>query len=472
MPDSLVYLNGVDAETGEYLVPPLAEHDIASLARGEGRDAGKTTWLGNLVRRLKEPHLGLPLGVDPAKPAEAGWAAVFHEDEPAETREALAPLVAARGGRELDYANGETRRAWLRRQGVGEGSVLPEKVPYYLLLVGGPQRIPYDFQFLLDVDYAVGRLDLDSPADYRLYAESVIAYEQADEKTNVRSAVFFGSRHAFDPATKMSADLLVAPLAGRAPGSESVAARYGFATRPVIGDEATKAGLSAVFHPGKAAAPAFCFTATHGLGWPKGHDRQVDEQGALICQDWARFGALDSNHYFSAANVGDDARVFGMVTFHFACYGAGTPARDSFAHVPGQAPPEIAEQPFGAKLPKRLLSHPAGSALAVVGHVERAWGYSIVTPSAGPQLLPFTNAIGGILSGLPVGHAVKDFNERYAILSTELSGLLEEIGFGANIPDNELAQAWVERNDAQNYVVLGDPAVHLRDEVLGEEDAT
>ena len=149
-------------------------------------------------------------------------------------------------------------------------------------------------------------------------------------------------------------------------------------------------------------------------------------------------------------------------------------ATASTAHVNDEllAWPEIAGRPFGAKLPKRLLSHPAGSALAVVGHVERAWGYSIVTPTAGPQLLPFANAIGGILSGIPVGHAVKDFNERYAILSTELSGLLEEIGLGAKVPDDQLAQAWVERNDAQNYVVLGDPAVRLRDEVLGEEGAT
>ena len=144
------------------------------------------------------------------------------------------------------------------------------------------------------------------------------------------------------------------------------------------------------------------------------------------------------------------------------CYGAGTPARDRFIHEPNSPPPEIAPQSFIAALPKALLTHPAGGALACIGHVERAWGCSFITPKAGSQTLPFENAIGRILKGEPVGLAMKDFYERYASLSVSLSSMLEELSFGASIPNDDLASAWVARNDAEGYLILGDPAVRLR----------
>ena len=57
---------------------------------------------------------------------------------------------------------------------------------------------------------------------------------------------------------------------------------------------------------------------------------------------------------------------------------------------------------------------------------------------------------------------MKDFYERYAALSTTLASTLEEIGFGAKVSDAELAATWIERNDAEGYLLLGDPAVRLR----------
>jgi hypothetical protein len=151
-----------------------------------------------------------------------------------------------------------------------------------------------------------------------------------------------------------------------------------------------------------------------------------------------------------------------MITFHVACYGAGTPSHDRFLHIKGQPPPAIADGAFIAALPKALLTHPKGGALACIGHVERIWGYSIVNAVDDPQIDTFRNAITGILSGEPVGWAMRDFYLRFAVLSTTLSSLLEKIDFGTNVSDEKLAGAWTERNDAEAYVVLGDPAVRLR----------
>lgn len=61
---------------------------------------------------------------------------------------------------------------------------------------------------------------------------------------------------------------------------------------------------------------------------------------------------------------------------------------------------------------------------------------------------------------------MKDFNEKDAALSTSFASLLEQASFGAQVPDFELANSWVERNDAGGYFVIGDSAVRLRAEAL------
>ena len=108
-------------------------------------------------------------------------------------------------------------------------------------------------------------------------------------------------------------------------------------------------------------------------------------------------------HYLSAADVSDDASVGGMIAFFFACFGAGTPNLDQFRKDPNDASTavKLAEQPFVAALPRRLLAHPNGGALAVIGHVDRAWSFSIRPPSAaGPQIRTFINTLAFTLGGV------------------------------------------------------------------------
>jgi hypothetical protein len=303
----------------------------------------------------------------------------------------------------------------------------------------------------------------------------VKAYENAPAAPTGKEVVFFGTRHINDRPTRLSSEFLVKPLAGGAPEQQGIVARVArrekiaYQSRLIAPADAKKAALLDVFRSAAhAPAPSFLLTATHGLGWSSGDARQAPAQGALLCQDFPGrgLGPIKPEHYFAAADLPQDARVHGMVCFHFACFGAGTPEQDRFLHKAGQQPPVLAPQPFFSALPKALLSHPNGGALGVIGHVERAWPTSIVTASAGPQLQPFENAIGFILSGKPLGYALKDFNERYAALATSLSGVLEKIGFGAQVADDDLTALWTARNDAESYVLFGDPAVCLRKDAL------
>lgn len=475
--DQKIIFNGIDAVTGQYLQKPMALAELADLASGEERPPKILSWLSRVWHKISTPFLGLPLNVDPANVAQAGWGIVFLHDEDPAVVAALQPLIEHRRQRihnddivkVLEYRAGQEWEEWLGDHGASAGSVDPTQVPYYLLLVGDPRRMPFEFSQLLDVEYGVGRLHFDTPAEYAAYAASVIEYENGAALPHRKEAAFFGTRHLFDDATRMSADHLVKPLAEGIPslGVQSVPDQWGYRMQERLGADATKAGLQGLLNPaGGEKPPAFLFTASHGMGFPCGHADQQRSQGALLCQDWPGFGSIGPAHYFAAADVPPDARVHGMVIFHFACFGGGTPQYDSFIHRPGQRPPAIAEAPFLAGLPKKWLAHPGGGALACIGHVERAWGASILDDRAGPQIQTFQNAIGRILIGQPLGYALKDFNERYASLSTGVAATLQKAGWGNPLDQEALARAWIERNDAEGYLLIGDPAVHLRAEEM------
>jgi hypothetical protein len=475
-----IYVNGIDGATGEYLVRPLTTAEAAGLARNKPLDGGSQGWLKRVWEAMRRPFMGLPIDIDPMDVAQAGWAVVFADSAPAEVREALGPLIRHRQSqipedrcKQLNHQADEGVKEWLRRHGVYPGSVAPAKVPYYLLLVGDATAIPFAFQCLLDIEYAVGRLAFDTADQYRQYAESVIEYETSRAVPNSREIVYWGTRHPADRATQTSADHLITPLyegiaaADDRSAEAAIAASLSYRSRCFRAQDATKANLAELLHaPHGARRPAMLFTASHGMGWPLGHEYQKSSQGALLCQDWSGFGGVEPAQLLAGADVEDDARLHGLVAFFFACYGAGTPQRDAFLTDRGREPQPIAETAFVAALPQRLLSHPQGGALAVLGHVERAWAYSIRPPGVGTQLQPFRNLIARILSGQPVGNATKDFSERFAMLSAELLSTLDDTRSGPRPTDRELAQMWIERNDAENYVILADPAVRVRTDLL------
>lgn len=470
MVDDDIILNGIDGCTGRYLVSPIPPSEAEAIARGRPSEGLFATWFKAIASVLKRPKLGLPMDVDPTNPARAGWAMVLPAGAPAELRDSIQPLLDRRKSvvppdrcKVLEYRPGESMKKWLTRYGIAPGTVTPTKVPYYLTLLGGPADIPFDFQYLLDVEYAVGRVAFDNPAEYRRYAESVAAYETAAAVQNAREVVYWGPRHAMDRSTQMSADSLIRPLAEGEPDSLPVTAGGKYRSRCFTAADATKGKLLELLH---SSPPAVLFTASHGMGWPKDDARQRPAQGALLCQDWAGFGQVTPAHYLTAGEVTDAAKVGGVVAFLFACYGAGTPATDNFLTERNRGPVAVASAPFVAALPQRLLSHPNGGALAVVGHVERAWGYSIRPSGPAAQIGPFRDFLARVLAGEPVGHATKNFSERYAVLSTALLGLLDETDPAVKPTPREIAATWVERNDAQNYVLLGDPAVRLRPDLL------
>jgi hypothetical protein len=469
--DDLVYINGIDALSGKYVFPPRPIGELA-------RQLLKTPVVDAFTElHADEPRsFGVTFAVDPTKLEDAGWGIVFHEDTPPDVRAALDPLIQRRKQQAkdrfklLDYKKGEQVRDWYQRHDISAGNVDPEIMPYYLLLVGPPDLIPFDFQYLIGVEYATGRLAFDTAAEYEKYARSVVEYETANSVPNAKEIAFWGTQHPQDPATNMSASMLITPLANGLPGASGALKRpinvdAGYTRTLKLGDDATKANLLEILHA--ANPPAMLFTASHGMGMPAGRPTQIPTQGALLCQDWPGLGSIGPNYYLAASDIDDEANVHGLIALVFACFGGGTPDMDQFPMKlsdAGTAAP-LAPKPFVAALPRRLLTHPKGSALAVIAHVDRAWAFSIQAPKTqDAQIGAFRNSVGLILTGVPVGHSVcGNFGARFAALSTALASATSPTALAGTRPsDRDLVSFWLQRNDAQNYVVLGDPAVRIR----------
>lgn len=456
---------GVDAATGL----PLPTVDARAFEAFARREAGRRRSPEAAAENARQSRTFALMGdVSADELDQAGWGLVFaSETDPAPWLDALAPLVGRRreqaGARfrifegEHGCRPGESASAWLTRHGASLNLVDPELgVPYYLALVGSPQQIPYAFQYTLDLYWAVGRLDFSAPEDLRHYADSVAAWEAAPHPDDtVRGSVLFATCHDFDRATRLLTRQLVGPLA------QALGRRPDMAFHPVLAEAATKAALRDILR-GRltGGAPALLFTGTHGVSLPAEDPRQAGTQGAIVCQDWQGYGAIASDHWFGADDLPDDMNCHGMIYFCFACYGAGVPEFDDFARA--EEPVRIAQASRTARLPQRLLAHPDGGALAVLGHVDRAWAYSFQNTRAAPQTQGFRDVIGSLMRGDRIGHATDRFNLRWAALSTELADLLRERQAGAMVPERELALRWAMRDDARNYVILGDPAVRMR----------
>jgi hypothetical protein len=447
-----VIFNGIDATTGAYSLPAIPVSRIAKAAAGETLDADELAALVAKDASTAVATLGVQEGVNPDVLAEAGWGVVFSNDADPEIRAALAPLLDRRRSEALDhyrelsgpdgYRPNESIGAFLKRFGIGPASAVnPDLLPYYLLLVGSPEAIPFRFQYQLDIAFAVGRLHFETVEEYGRYAAAVVAAEKADD----------------DLATSLSADRLLTPL------STTVAAGLpGWTMTTAIGPgQATKQRLGELLG---GAKPSLLFTASHGMTFPDGNPDQRKSQGALLCQDWPGprnwTEAIPPAQFFGGDDVADAAGPGPMIAFLFACYGAGTPKTDDFIRS-GAAPLQIAPEAFVSGLPKRLLGHPASPALAVVGHVERAMSYSFTWPGVGDTLEDFRSVLASIAKGRRVGNALEFLNVRYAHLSATLSDLQENATWDPP-NDTQVAALWTARNDARNYVILGDPAVRLQ----------
>jgi hypothetical protein len=392
--------------------------------------------------------------------ARWGWGVIFAEDADPEIQNALEPLLIHRKqeagskdatryrifGAAQGVRKGDTAEAFLARQGALPGLPNASVVPYYLLIVGSPVSIPFEFQYGLSGQYAVGRVDFDTAEEYSRYARSVVLSETAGVRLPRRVGVF-STAHEGIAVTQMASERIGYPLV------ERLRTYSGWTVQSAMRQDATKSRLTSML--AGEDAPILLFVLSQGMWTQETDVDRVNTTGALICQNW-QSGRVSGGHLFAAADLPSDAKLVGSIVCLVAAASAGMPVYDDFS--PGLEKRKLTDRPFVAALPKKLLSHPNGGALAVIGHVDRNWTMSLLSSDGSKSSGLFESVLNSLINGHTVGSALACFGQLVLALAAAAN---EEAMSGSVVSTSRARKRLIALVDARNYIILGDPSVRL-----------
>ena len=461
--DKLFFGNGIDVISGKPFRDSITSDEIVKIAKGESSDSFEVEWFRKWVRQVNEERYSLGVMHNPLKIEEAGWGVIFPEKPNPAVREALSDLLSWRQAqamsyyKELFYRPEEDRFQFLKRHNVEISATPdPQKMPYYLLIVGDASEIPFTFENTLGYQYAVGRIYFDILDDYARYAHTVVQAERL-ALSLLRKVSFFSPVHVDDQATQMGATFLIEPLLnrlGEAMPNWSIDWDRG-------NDAQKKRMIDLVNAP---ASPALLFFAGHGVLFPESHPNQKNLQGSLLCQEWVRFTENKTNSretYYSAQDLVDTGNVLGKMVFLLSSNALGSPQSGWNLESGEKQSRRISDKPFVATLPQRLLAHPRGGALAVIGPNDLIWNSTTMVNV-------FYSSLRYLMSSYPAGYAINPLKNFSAESIDAMNQTLEELKFGRDLPE-WFASRWAENENTRSLAIFGDPAVRLPVNPSGEE---
>lgn len=398
---------------------------------------------------------------NPDDPAIGKWAVVVRQGDEALAAQHLAPLLRHRASQKVACSPSGDKPPGLvvvRGAPAAEPDLWSAQIaaaarekPRYLLLVGGPDRFPFEVQLHLDRAHRTGRLDLGATPgalDWRAaerWAERVVALETGSLALPNRAIVF---APASDEATALSLEGLGIP----ARDALADASRWPAGAPETIALLDSEARRESLEEACRDARPRLVLTATHG------HEFPADPSlwGALTDAAF-RPGAAGAKP-FSAASLPPAETPFaeGAVLLAFACHSAGVPAKNPYRHFVDTVPAAYPNGPFVSPLPRALLAHPRGP-IAFAGHVGAATALSfyeddVPNPSAFLDFLDWALPAEG-----PLGRAMSTFTDQSLRASDRIANLLDPTRKTPPDPQT-LLRAWIAHHDRRGYILLGDPA--------------
>jgi WD40 repeat protein len=412
---------------------------------------------------------------------ETGWGAIFAQDADPALQAALTELLTWRNGQAKQrfrifagsngYKAGENAAAFLERQEKSASATSAETMPYYLTIVGPPSTIPFEFQYYIGLNHAVGRIAFDTLPEYANYARSVVTAESG-QVVLPRRAVLFTTRNPDDMPTNYVYERLITPLLQELRGSD-----LGWDIELLSEERARKQDLRRLLED--EPAWSFLFVAAHALMFRMGDLRQRNENGALLCYDWPgplqwKGKTIPPEFYFAASDADSlsHPQILGSIAFLFGECTAGTPRLDNFAsrksslYGVSQETEQIAPESFIARLPQCLMSRPGGGALAVVGHVDVNWTTSFVerTGRGDSKIGAYLFLLKRLMAGYPVGAAMEELRNRFVRELTRWVEIQMQRNMGKFQDQTDAIEHATRETamvDLRNYIILGDPAVRL-----------
>ncbi|TDR39405.1 hypothetical protein DFR29_116106 [Tahibacter aquaticus] len=377
---------------------------------------------------------------------------------------AIRRLIAARGNAPVfRYKKEHARdgfllrhfahRAPARLRASGQRGVRGDAaVPRYLLIVGSPGEIPWSFQYRLQTDAFVGRLDLDE--------------EGLERYVDALSSGWHGSRRSADKPLLWSVDhghpdityLMRKTIAEKL---QEAFVQSGFDAQLLTDAQATHAQLNAAL---AERQPAFVLSTSHGATFPLDDAAKLRAQlGLLVDRDHA---LLDIDALLQ------QWQPAGAIWYAHACCSAGADKPSTFQKLVdassslGRMLGAVAQiGPCTAALPRALLGA-AQPLAAFIGHVEPTFDWTLRDPDNGQRM---TDAliIDTLFTSLhaarrtPVGMAMDGYYDAVAGLLLDHIDAVEAFNNHEAGAEVRAMKAKLMAMDRLGMVILGDPTVAM-----------
>ena len=300
---------GVDYDSNESLFGAVDERDFSKTLTEEKEETGKS--MGKSARLVEKGKI------------PEGWTYLISRNDPqkASLENAIKKLIEHRELEDLPiFYDSNLEEAdwdvWISQNYYNnEGRPRDSNPPKYVLIIGDPKYIPFDFQSKLSIHAVVGRLDL-SPGDLEKYSKKIVKFETSKQKVNKKAIVFapdWEIRNGKWDATHYSHLKMARPIAEKLKEKNIEVTELMF-------KNATKKNLIKSFKEIKS--PAIVYAASHGTFPASSRNLSLDEQikrtGAICCQDRVN----DPKALFSAEDVPEDEEFLkGSIFFLFSCFG-------------------------------------------------------------------------------------------------------------------------------------------------------